>query len=206
MRMHHRSLRGFTLVEIMLAVAISAVVVGLATTFFISSLKSLTYTTNQICLNRDVRYLTQRLMKQGRQAGQFILYQSFTTRTACASGESGDYLVLMTMDDDGLYVTKSIGFYRDSNNAVRRYEQTEPGTSTSPTLPDTSTISSNPIVVEFAKDVVETGGYLFYNLSGSGIVVYGQIKDNGKQLIKSTDVTTSGTAVSTYNFTITPRG
>ncbi|MFT3829971.1 MAG: prepilin-type N-terminal cleavage/methylation domain-containing protein [Opitutaceae bacterium] len=198
--------KGFTLVEILIAAGILLLVTGGVMTFFISSLRSMNFTTNRIGLNRDLRFLTQRLMKEGRSAGQFILYTGYAAadRTAVPSGGSGNYVVFLKMDSDGINVVRSIGYYRDTNNAVRCYEQDEPGTSTKPTLPAEGASASHRLVLEFAKDYTDLSDRLFLNLSGSGLVVYGQIRNDGRKTYKESDPTNP--AISTYNFTITPRG
>ncbi len=206
--MKTRSLRhGFTLVEIMVAMAVLAIFSALAMPVFIYSLRSLIFTTNRLCLNQDFRGLTARLMKEGRSSGQFILYNSFTDRTAITSGGSGNFLVLMTMNANNFFVTKCTGYYRHTDGTVRHFTVTEPGTSAVPqNLPATTTAGAHPIVVEFARDTTDVANLdrLFLNQNGAGIVVYGQIRDDGKSTLKENKVTPP--AVSTYNFTISPRG
>jgi prepilin-type N-terminal cleavage/methylation domain-containing protein len=199
---HHH--RGFTLTEIMVAVAILALFSALAMPVFIYSLRSLNFTTNRICLNGDFRALTNRLMKEARASGQFILYKSFTDRTVVTSGGSGNFLVLMKLDANNCFVTRCTGYYRHSDRTVRHFTVTEPGTKAVPqNIPGPGTAGSHSIVVEFARDLTGTDE-LFLNQNSAGIVVYGQIRDDGKSKLDETKNTTP--AVSTYNFTITPRG
>lgn len=202
--MHHRPNRnrGFTLAEIMVAIAILALFSALAMPVFINSLRSLSFTTNRICLNSDFRALTSRLMKEARSSGQFILYKSFSDRTVVTSGGSGNFLVLMKLDANNCYVTQCTGYYRHTDNTVRHFTVTEPGTSAVPqNLPTTA--GSHSIVVEFARDLTGSDE-LFLNQNSAGIVVYGQIRDDSKATLEKTKITNP--AISTYNFTITPRG
>ena len=199
--------RGFTLVEIMVAIAVLALFTALAMPVFINSLRSLIFTTNRFCLNQDFRGLTARLMTEARSSGQFILYESFTTRTPVSSGGSGNFLVLMKMDVNNFFVTKCTGYYRHTDGTVRHFTVTEPGTSAVPqNLPAAGTAGSHPIMVEFARDTTDLSGAnrLFLNQNGAGIVIYGQIRDDGKNTLTENKVTPP--AVSTYNFTIAPRG
>ena len=123
------------------------------------------------------------------------------------SGGSGNFLVLMTMNANNFFVTKCTGYYRHTDGTVRHFTVTEPGTSAVPqNLPATTTAGAHPIVVEFARDTTDVANLdrLFLNQNGAGIVVYGQIRDDGKSTLKENKVTPP--AVSTYNFTISPRG
>ena len=146
-------------------------------------------------------------IRDSRSSGQFILYESFNKQTPVASGGSGNFLVLMKMDANNFYVTKCTGYYRHTDGTVRHFTVTEPGTSAVPkNLPAESTAGAHPIMVEFARDTTDLSGAnrLFLNQNGAGIVIYGQIRDDGKNTLKENNVTPP--AVSTYNFTITPRG
>jgi prepilin-type N-terminal cleavage/methylation domain-containing protein len=198
---------GYTLTEIMVAVAVLAIFSALAMPVFIYSMRSLIFTTNRFCLNQDFRGLTARLMKEARSSGQFILYSSFTDRTVVTSEGSGNFLVLMTMDTNSFFVTKCTGYYRHTDGTVRHFTVTEPGTKAVPqNLPADTTAGTHPIVVEFAHDSTDVANLdrLFLNQKGAGIVVYGQIRDDGKGTLKENKITPP--AVSTYNFTISPRG
>ena len=204
--MHHRTHRnrGFTLSEIIVAISVLTVFTALAMPVFINSLRSLNFTTNRICLNGDFRALTDRLMKEARSSGQFVLYKSFADRTVVTSGNSGNFLVLMKLDANNCFVTKSTGYYRHTDGTVRHFSVAEPGTSAAPTsLPASTTADAHPIVVEFARDLIGTDE-LFRNHNSAGIVIYGQIRDDGKATLDKNKFTYP--AVSTYNFTIAPRG
>lgn len=201
------SRHGYTIVEVMVATAVLSIFTALAMPVFIYSSRSLIFTTNRLCLNQDFRKLTARLMKEGRSSGQFILYNSFKDRTPVTSGGSGNFLLLMTMDANNFFVTKCTGYYRHTDGTVRHFTVTEPGTNAVPkNLPAESTADTHPIVVEFAQDTTDVANLdrLFLNQNGGGIVIYGQIRDDGKVNLKENKVTPP--AVSTYNFTISPRG
>jgi len=207
MKTHPCRSGGYTLTEIMIAVAVMAIFTSMAIPVFINCLRSLNFTTNRFCLNSDFRSLTARLMKEARSAGQFILYNSFTDRTVVTSGGSGNFLVLLSMDTNNFYVTKSTGYYRHTDGTVRHFSIAEPGTKATPTsLPATGTAGTHPIMVEFARDTTDAANLdrLFLNQNGAGIVVYGQIRDDGKNTLKENTITPP--AVGTYNFTIAPRG
>jgi prepilin-type N-terminal cleavage/methylation domain-containing protein len=203
--MKPRLRHGFTLAEIMVAISVLALFTAMAMPVFINSLRSLNFTTNRICLNRDFRALTNRLMKEARSSGQFILYTSFTDRTPVSSGNSGNFLVLLTMDANGFFVTQCTGYYRHTDNTVRHFIVTEPGTSAVPqNIPAAATAGTHPVVVEFARDLTDASSLLFLNQTSTGIVIYGQIRDDGKTTLNLS--TNTNPAVSTYNFTIAPRG
>lgn len=194
--------------EILIAVAIFGMITAMALPFLITCMREFDFTTNRIALNHDVRYLTQRLMKEGRAAGQYIVYDKFDSgsgsRTAMNSGQSGDFVVFLKMDANGVNVVQSIGYYRNSDdNTIRRFAVSELGNSPVPTaIPAASTKNSHPIVVEFARDLV-ADKLLFLNLNGNGVVINGEIRNDGRN---TTNGSQNRPAISTYNFTITPRG
>lgn len=196
--------RGFTLIEVLTALAILSLFVALALPVFISSLRSLEFTNNRFCLNRDLRFLSARLMKEARASGLYYIYKSFDDRTKAAAGESGNFLVLCALDAKGINVTKTIGYYRDTDLRIRRFEADEPGDSPIPAaIPASSTAAAHPIVVECAKGKTNTET-MFFNMNNGSIVLYGQIRNDGNS--KPAETAINRPAVSSYNLTITPRG
>lgn len=201
----HRTRSAFTLAELMIVLAVLGIFAALAMPVFINSLRSLNFTTNRIGLNRDFRSLTSRLMKEARASGQYIVYKGFTDRTVVTSANNGNFIVLLTLDANGCFVTKATGYYRHpTDGSVRRFSVTEPGTSAVPqNLPAVTAASDYPVIVEFAQDVTDSSSLLFLN-TGTSIVIYGQIRDDSKTTLNASS--TNPAAVSTYNFTISPRG
>ncbi len=92
MRIHSK--RGMTLVEIMIASSIAAIVMTVALRFVIQTLKSYQYETGKLMINRDIRKFTAQMMDDGTYANSFMLFDqasnlSRTSPTLAASGSPG---------------------------------------------------------------------------------------------------------------------
>ena len=176
----HRINRGFTMVEILMAVTI----LGLASVGIIAFLQQglkLYYADRaRLMINRDIRSFTAKMDSDAVTANFFILYQDFNTRTAInggstvdgalADGQVGDFLVLVycdpAMTTTGVsMVTDLVGYYREITNAtantgpVRRFAvhlATSVDVKSAPMYTIlanavTGSISSYPVVTQLAE-------------------------------------------------------
>jgi prepilin-type N-terminal cleavage/methylation domain-containing protein len=127
----HRAIRGFTLVETMVAV----MVLGLATmgivAFTRTGLKMYYADRARLTINRDIRTFTARMDSDAVSSNFFFIYADFNTRTTgtgsatadapLADGQAGDFLVLVYTDpsatNQGIsMITRLVGYYREQTN------------------------------------------------------------------------------------------
>lgn len=215
--------KGFTLVEILIAVGLMGVVVTGILSFVFQAMRVYVYDSGRLMVNRDMRTFTGSLSADAVASNYFRIYPSFQNRTTpVTDGVSGDFLVLVFTDTNtstGVYcITQLVGYYRapaDTSNPtslgpVRRFDTGAPGTANAITtadqsmsLPDlltkyaaTSTSATNPIVIQLAQGL--SNGTLFYDYRDRSVMVRGQIVDYGSQGGRA--------AISTYNYTVSPRG
>jgi Tfp pilus assembly protein FimT len=120
--------RGFTLVEIMFVVFLTALMVGLVLTFFIRALNGYYFDSSRLVLNRDVRKLTQDMTVDAVSSNFFRIYPSFSNRSNNGSydgtvdapvtdGGTGDFLVFFTETtaaNGSSTITRIIAYYRDA--------------------------------------------------------------------------------------------
>ncbi|MSU23225.1 MAG: prepilin-type N-terminal cleavage/methylation domain-containing protein [Opitutus sp.] len=170
--------RGFTMVEILMAVTI----LGLASigivAFLQQGLKMYYADRARLMINRDIRSFTNKMDSDAVTANFFMLYQDFNTRTtgspavdgALADGQVGDFLVLVYTDpaltSTGVsMVTGLVGYYREITNStantgpVRRFAVTVSPSVDIKSAPMytilanavTGSISSYPIVTQLAE-------------------------------------------------------
>lgn len=214
--------RGFTLVETLIATT----VMGIATTailgLFINMMKSYKYNAFRLQINRDVRTFTNELSDTATYANYFVILTDFSTRTtgavgsevlaSMADGESGDCLLLVFKDPtDDSKIQRMIGYYHDPDadgyGPIRKFDLSfSPSSSVTSIwtlMPATSTLHTNDDIISAGTVGKATGtstsGRLFYNFNARSVMVKGQIN------YISTDGLTRR-AVSTYNFTVSPRG
>jgi prepilin-type N-terminal cleavage/methylation domain-containing protein len=141
-----RSRRGFTLVEIMIAMAILGFVVMGTVKLLTQALRTYYYDSGRLRVNRDIRTFTQDMDTDAAYSNYFLIFPNFSTRSSgspavdayVADGQSGDFLLLVTITActtdntpvSGLvaghnYVTKLVGYYRDATTTttgpVRRF-------------------------------------------------------------------------------------
>ncbi|HEY4301368.1 MAG TPA: prepilin-type N-terminal cleavage/methylation domain-containing protein [Candidatus Didemnitutus sp.] len=146
-----RSTRGFTLVEIMIAVALLGFVVMGTVKLLTQALRTYYYDSGRLRVNRDIRTFTQYMDTDAAYSNYFLIFPNFTNRSSgspavdayVADGQSGDFLLLVTIfscttDNTGPsgtavsglvaghnYVTKLVGYYRDATTTttgpVRRF-------------------------------------------------------------------------------------
>lgn len=217
--MNARSPKAHTLTEVIVATAISGLVIGGVLAFFIQNLNTYHLTTGKLMVNRDIRKLTTEMSEEARNANFYRIYPSFTVRfddlnnsgaedtgealpAGLTASRSGDFLVLYFLDPTGAVdgtgarvVVRTVGYYRAPITAgapgpVRKFILT----ATPTVLPDATTINDYPEVVELSQGLAS--GCLFLN-AGASIVISGEIQHPGSLVRRATN---------TYNFTISPRG
>jgi len=219
---NYRKARGYTLVEMMVAVGLLGLVSVGTLRFAIQALNVYFFDGGRLMVNRDMRTFTTSLATDAVASNYFRIYPDFQTRTtAVTDGNSGDFLVLVFTDSNAgngtYYITQLVCYYRDpasttdpsSLGPVRRFDTGPPGSANAiatadqtKSLPDlltqyapTSGAHTNPIVVQLAQGLSD--GNLFYDYYDRSIMIRGQIVERGNQM-KS--------AINTYNFTVSPRG
>lgn len=141
--------RAFTLVEVIMAMAILAAVTGIILSFFTETTKAAFVSEQKNKINNDIRRLTKELSEVARQANYMILYTSFdeSDRASSASrlyeGNAGDFILLGFQGppdlDNPVFAarptTRLIGYFRapsdpddpSSTGPVRRFDTDELG-------------------------------------------------------------------------------
>ena len=195
--------QGYTLVEVMIAASISAILVGGALSMFIGGLNFASYNTGKLLVNNDIRGFTSELADNATYANDFTIYQSYEERTILNDGKSGDFLLLSFRDPNAPSKTvRLVGYYRSAapgkEGPVRKFDLAIDPPSEADThslLPEIDQRDAFPEVVELSLGLSD--GRLFYNFSDRSVMVRGEILHQGS---------TTRRATNTYNFTISPRG
>lgn len=207
----HLATKGFTLVEILIAMTITFMVIAGIMSFYIQFYKIGFTNEQRNRINRDIRQLTGELSRTGRQANDFFIYKSIaeadrdTAGDRQLDGRSGDLLVFVfSGDSSGNETDKLVAYYRETSSSdvdalgpVKRFERIFDPASELPVenlIPTVADISGSKDVVELSRGLSD--GRLFYNFLGRSIMVNGQIY-HGNDAKRITE---------TYNFTISPRG
>jgi prepilin-type N-terminal cleavage/methylation domain-containing protein len=213
---------GFTLIETLIASTIMGLAVTAILGLFINMMKSYSYNSFRLAINRDVRTFTNELTDTATYANYFAILPDFSTRTlgesgsevlaSVGEGEAGDCVLLVFKDQsDDSKISRLIGYYHDPDaegfGPIRKFDVSfSPSTSTTSLwtlMPATSTLHSNGDIISAGTVGKATGtstsGKLFYNFFNRSVMVKGQIN-----YISNDGLTRR--AVSTYNFTISPRG
>jgi prepilin-type N-terminal cleavage/methylation domain-containing protein len=208
--------KGFTLIEILIAVGLMGLVVTGALGFVFQAMRVYVYDSGRLMVNRDMRSFTSSLSSDAVASNYFRIYPSFQARTLpVTDGLSGDFLLLVFTDSNvstGVYViTQLVGYYRapaDTSNPaslgpVRRFSAMIAAADQSKDVPTllaqyapTTSANDNPIVIQLAQGLAN--GTLFYDYRDRSVMVRGQIVDYGSQGGRA--------AISTYNYTVSPRG
>ncbi len=203
--------KGFTLVEILIAMSISFMVIAGIMSFYIQFYKIGFTNEQRNRINRDMRQLTGELSRAGRQANDYFIYNSIAdvdhnqASDRQLDGGAGDFLVFIYKDDSGSEETmRLVGYYRepesldpDALGPVRRFEVNfDPPSllAVEELIPAYADLTNSKDVVELSKGLAN--GRLFYNFLGRSVMMNGQIY-HGNQAKRVTE---------TYNFTISPRG
>jgi prepilin-type N-terminal cleavage/methylation domain-containing protein len=207
--------KGYTLVEILVAVTLLGVVTVSVLGFVFQTMRIYSYDGGRLMVNRDMRTFTNALANDCVASNYFRIYPDYQTRTAFVTdGMSGDFLILAFTDTNNAagayYITQLVGYYRDADptnptslGPVRRFSvmiATADQSKDLPTLvaqyvPSSST-PTDPVVIQLAQGL--SNGSLFYDYRDRSIMVRGQIVDYGSQGGRA--------AINTYNFTVSPRG
>jgi hypothetical protein len=224
---------GFTLVEIMYVTFISGLVVIALVTFLRLIFQMYVYDGARNQVNKDIRSFTGDLINKATYASSFCLFTDFkkASRTKTVASvdydnikneeESGDMMVLVyttTVPATGVkYVNRLVGFFRSpiagGAGPVRRFDVSftnfDARTSTHPysylldTYVPETTETTYPVVIQLAQGLSD--GQLFFNYYKTGVLVKGQIVENGLYYLGPGTTYVSRRAVNTYNFTVSPR-
>lgn len=215
--------KGYTLVEIIIALSLLTVLMAGVMGFSTESVRSLFVNEQKNMINRDIRKLTSQMSNDARQANYFIIYPSFETKDRDSAadrrteGLAGDFMILVyqgapTIQQSAngyvmgpIPVERIVGYYRSANpndpnslGPVRRFDIAITGANRfkpiEELLPSVDAASSHRMVLELSQGLAD--GKLFYNYRGHCIMVNGKIV-HGVSAKRVTD---------TYNFTISPRG
>lgn len=215
---------GFTLVEILFAMAIFMLVVAGVMPMYVQSSKTIMTADSKLDVNGNVRKVTDEMIQNARQADAFVLYDSYkgawidgdfvdfrnsayVGMGRLRDGETGRFLVLLYYDDDPYPndskpppLKQMVGLYLDaaeseSSGPMRIFVKD--------TFDDDKSMEENIPAASFmgSHDAIlplMTGlmeGDVFYNFGGKSVMVNGKIS-HANGAIKETN---------TYNFTITPR-
>jgi prepilin-type N-terminal cleavage/methylation domain-containing protein len=208
--------KGFTLVELLIAVGLMGIVITGVLGFVFQAMRVYVYDSGRLMVNRDMRTFTSSLSSDAVASNYFRIYTSFQSRTTpVTDGLSGDFLLLVFTDSNpstGVYIiTQLVGYYRapaDTTNPtslgpVRRFSTLIAAADQSKDVPTllaqyapTTSANINPIVIQLAQGL--SNGTLFYDYRDRSVMVRGQIVDYGSQGGRA--------AISTYNYTVSPRG
>ncbi len=212
-----RGARGFTMVEILVALGILSIVMVGILRFAIQSLNVYFYDSGRLMVNKDIRTFTNELADNSVASNYFRIFPDFQNRTtAVTDGYSGEFLVLIFADTSAstgiTTTTRLVGYYRDpvdpndptSLGPVRKFDKMIDAADGSSDLTSllnnakyapVSSAHNNPIVIQLAQGLSD--GNLFYDFYDRSIMIRGQIVERGNE---------SKSAVNTYNFTVSPRG
>lgn len=206
---------GFTLVEVMVASGIAAMTTVAMLGFYFTNYKIGFVNQERNRINADMREFTSQLIRDGRSANYFVLYDSIEAdaRNNAADrqldGESGDLLVFVSTRETTsitapVLIEGYVAYYRakeqdspDGLAPVRRYAttfDTPVSGAIEAILPDPASLAMGDLVIELSRGLADER--LFYNFWGRSVMVNGQIH-HGNDAKRVTE---------TYNFTISPRG
>jgi len=199
----------------MVATTITGMVTVAMLGFYITNYKIGYVNQERNRINADMRRFTGQLIRDGREANYFVLYDSISGASRekpedrQLDGESGDLLVFVSTEEttsitDPVLIKGYVAYYRaeeaDSEDGlapVRRYEASFETPVSGPienVLADEVVFLIGDRVIELSRGLAD--GRLFYNFWGRSVMVNGQIH-HGNDAKRVTE---------TYNFTVSPRG
>ena len=213
--------RAFSLSELMIALGITAVMLGGLMAFNIQLIKGGLFSEHKNMINRDMRKVTTDLGDVAKEANYFVIYPSFllsdrdSAEDRLVSNQSGDFILFVHTAANyvsfGVHpIERIVGYYRtpgtidDLKNVgpVMKFDVTF-NTPVDITASKLVTLESLiPLQASVtAEQILElssgtANGKLFYNFQNKSAMVNGQIY-HGNAASRATD---------TYNFTISPRG
>ncbi len=213
--------RAFSISELMIALGITAVMLGGLMAFNIQLIKGGLFSEHKNMINRDMRKVTTDLGDVAKEANYFVIYPSFlekdrdSAKDRLVTNQSGDFILFVhtapTFVSFGVHpIERIVGYYRspgtvdDLKNVgpVMKFDvrfKTPVDITTSKDVTLESLIPLGAVVQ--AEKILElssgtANGKLFYNFQNKSAMVNGQIY-HGNAASRVTD---------TYNFTISPRG
>ena len=213
--------RAFSIAELMIALAISTLILGGLMAFNIQLIKGGLFSEHKNQINKDIRKLTTEFGAAAKEANYFIIYPSFDAADRndsddrLVTDESGDFILFVHTSaayvSFGVHpVERIVGYYRSSGTVddltnvgpVMKFDisyGTPIDVTASSSLTLETLIPSPGSVV--AEEILElsrgtANGKLFYNFGNKSAMINGQIY-HGNLTTRITD---------TYNFTVSPRG
>lgn len=192
--MSHHKIRGFTLVEIMVAVTILGMLMAGVLFYFIQQLKLSYANEYKNVINKEVRHLVSTVSLDTKSSNYFLLYTDFDQRVPQKNQGTGDFIVLVTLGEPqisgGVYgnrpVTNIIGYYRVITDPaknlgdIRRFEKNlnnvTPASLIS-NLPTRSEINDAPIVFRNVEGLAND--QVFYNFREKSLILKMQFKRGG---------------------------
>ena len=212
--------KAFTIVELMIALTITALILGGLMSFNIQLIKGGLFSENKNKINRDVRKITNELGDVAKESNYFVMYSSFSaadrndSEDRLVTDQSGDFLLFVqtapTYVSFGVHpVSKLVGYYRSAGSVeelsnvgpVMKFEVelstpvdiTDSSTTLESLIPSEGTVVAEEIL-ELSKGTAD--GKLFYNFQNKSAMINGQIYHGN----------VTGRVTDTYNFTVSPRG
>jgi prepilin-type N-terminal cleavage/methylation domain-containing protein len=226
-----RVARGFTLVEMMVAMTIVGIVSAGAIRFLIHGLNIYAYDSGRLRINKDIRSFTDEMTTNCVYSNYFRIYPNFSTRSTTSAsvttdaalhdGQSGDFLVLVFADTDPATgrttVNRLVGYYRDpddpasatSTGPVRKFDKVispavDPAVTPIYTILNDNVANSTAHTNPAVLQLAQglANGTLFYDYYDRSVMVKGQIIET----MSGTHGDVNRRAINTYNFTVSPRG
>lgn len=224
------SKQGYSLVEVVVVMAVTLVVLAASAKFIVEVARSTFVTERKLDINADVREITLEMAHNARAANHFYIYKSFNLSDRnepsdqLRDGNSGDLLVLVfkepwpnTSSPD--HITRLVGYYRDADptdpnsvGPVKKFEKVYHDPSGS------APAGSAGPYVSFATTTVENEMSSVLLSANHKVVVQlskglsdGQLFHNylNKSIIIKAQIihgNTVKTVTDTYNYTVSPRG
>jgi hypothetical protein len=232
---HPSRARAFTLVEILISMALIGFVGVICVAFLRQALTIYFYDSGRIRINRDIRSFTEEMATNAVFSSYFMIFPNFSTRTTTTNnvtldagvvdGQSGDFVVLIyTSPPDATtgksYINKVVGYYRDvQTTGTQSTDPTAPIVGTGPVRKFVITGLNYDPTANVAPISTLLNTYMpTTNTSTNPIVVQlAQGLADGKLFYDFQDksvlirgqIIEQGTvtrrAVNTYNFAVTPR-
>jgi prepilin-type N-terminal cleavage/methylation domain-containing protein len=168
--------RGFTLVEILMALGISGLVLTMVASQLIESSKLSVNITQTLEHSRNAREIIDALCADVRAAQILRIYPSYTDRSSEArDGQSGNYLVLQSISSTGT-VTRTVGYYvvalsGDQGWALYRHDS-DRGDSAASALPDATSAGQHHKIKRAVR--LSEAGFLFRSVRDRGVSIHGE--------------------------------
>lgn len=171
------SIKGFTLVEVLVAMSIGVMLMGFVAVFMVQAGKTMFKSTEELRFNNTLRKTFASIQEDVREASVISVYSSFdladrdTSSDVLGDGTKGNLLVLLTFENNYStipihdQVTKIVGYYMDpatvgSDGSVKIYRwETEPASGVkwygNPSMDTSLYIPSTNISLNVSFDEVE---------------------------------------------------